>query len=392
MARGTRGSGAKPRSGAPYVNPNANTNKRGSAFNGGVQTSPNTINKIDPKQFDSRRDRNKTRLNQKRNTSTSKSQRASRGGVLRYPYQALTAHTDYLQVDIVEYKSVKQSSGSLISNPSSGNRRIQGSKVVGGTRPRGLATKALLNTGTILLPVPNSVQDGNSVDYGSSKLGSLQATAATGIRNLMDADFTKGAEAYKDTVTQSVAKAKNEFVAGVGGGDKAADILKKQLTTTAVGMLGGNITVDQLMARENGEVFNPNMELLFNGPTLRNFKFSYKMMPRSEQEAEQVRLIIRSFKSNMAVKTKAAAGQGGSFFLKTPNVFNLRYRTGNQDHPFLHKFKQCFLTDISVNYTGEASHMTYTDGTPVSMVMDLTFKELEPIYDVDYEEESAVGF
>ena len=334
----------------------------------------------------------KKRLNQKRNTPTSKSQRASRGGVLRYPYQALTAHTDYLQIDIVEYKSVKQSSGSLISNPSSGNRRIQGSKVVGSTRPRGLATKALLNTGTILLPVPNSVQDGNSVDYGSSKLGSLQATAATGIRNLMDADFTKGAEAYGDAVTQSVAKAKDEFVAGVGGGGKAADILKKQLTSTAVGMLGGNITVDQLMARENGEIFNPNMELLFNGPTLRNFKFSYKMMPRSEQEAEQVRLIIRSLKSNMAVKTKASSGQGGSFFLKTPNVFNLRYRTGNQDHPFLHKFKQCFLTDISVNYTGEASHMTYTDGTPVSMVMDLTFKELEPIYDVDYEDENAVGF
>ena len=334
----------------------------------------------------------KQRLNQKRTTPTSKSQRASRGGVLRYPYQALTAHTDYLQIDIVEYKSVKQSSGSLISNPSSGNRRIQGSKVVGSTRPRGLATKALLNTGTILLPVPNSVQDGNSVDYGSSKLGSLQATAATGIRNLMDADFTKGAEAYGKQVKESVAKAKDEFVAGVGGGEKAADILKKQLTSTAVGMLGGNITVDQLMARENGEIFNPNMELLFNGPTLRNFKFSYKMMPRSEQEAEQVRLIIRSLKSNMAVKTKASAGQGGSFFLKTPNVFNLRYRTGNQDHPFLHKFKQCFLTDISVNYTGEASHMTYTDGTPVSMVMDLTFKELEPIYDVDYEDENAVGF
>ena len=326
------------------------------------------------------------------NRTQNKPKRASVGGILRYPYEALTAHTDYLQIDIVEYKSVKQSSGSLVSNPASGGRRIQGSKVVGSTRPRGLATKALKNTGTILLPVPNSVQDGNSVDYGSSKLGSLQATAATGIRNLMDADFTKGAEAYGDQVKQSVAKAKNEFVAGVGGADTAADILKKQLTTQAVGMLGGNITIDQLMARENGEIFNPNMELLFNGPTLRNFKFSYKMMPRNEKEAEQVRLIIRSLKSNMAVKTKASSGQGGSFFLKTPNVFNLRYRTGNSDHPFLHKFKQCFLTDISVNYTGEASHMTYADGTPVSMVMDLTFKELEPIYDVDYDEDGGVGF
>ena len=265
----------------------------------------------------------------------SKSQRASRGGVLRYPYQALTAHTDYLQIDIVEYKSVKQSSGSLISNPASGNRRIQGSKVVGSTRPRGLATKALLNNGSILLPIPNSVQDGNSVDYGSSKLGNLQATAASGIRDVMDADFTKGGTQYVDDVTGAIKAAASNFNEGIGGGEKAADLLKKQLTTQAVGMLGGNITVDQLMARENGEIFNPNMELLFNGPTLRNFKFSYKMMPRSEQEAEQVRLIIRSFKSNMAVKTKASSGQGGSFFLKTPNVFNLRYRTGNQDHSFL---------------------------------------------------------
>ncbi len=229
-----------------------------------------------------------SKINQKRSffggRKSQRAQRGSRGGVLRYPYQALTAHTDYLQIDIVEYKSVKQSSGSLISNPASGNRRIQGSKVVGSTRPRGLATKALLNNGSILLPIPNSVQDGNSVDYGSSKLGNLQATAASGIRDAMDADFTKGGTKYVDDVTGAIKNAAQNFNEGVGGGEKAADLLKKQLTTQAVGMLGGNITVDQLMARENGEVFNPNMELLFNGPTLRNFKFSYKMMPRSEQK------------------------------------------------------------------------------------------------------------
>tara|TARA_Y100001972_G_scaffold73111_1_gene88850 strand:+ start:13618 stop:14766 length:1149 start_codon:yes stop_codon:yes gene_type:complete len=373
------------------------TNRRGRRVAIYGDSNPSVNTNVTPKPVETLTEGGDQPVLKNKNTNTNnrtqnKPKRASVGGILRYPYEALTAHTDYLQIDIVEYKSVKQSSGSLVSNPASGARRIQGSKVVGSTRPRGLATKALKNTGTILLPVPNSVQDGNSVDYGSSKLGSLQATAATGIRNLMDADFTKGADAYSEQVKQSVAKAKNEFVAGVGGADKAADILKKQLTTQAVGMLGGNITIDQLMARENGEIFNPNMELLFNGPTLRNFKFSYKMMPRNEKEAEQIRLIIRSLKSNMAVKTKASSGQGGSFFLKTPNVFNLRYRTGNSDHPFLHKFKQCFLTDISVNYTGEASHMTYADGTPVSMVMDLTFKELEPIYDVDYDEDGGVGF
>ena len=318
--------------------------------------------------------------------------RKKKGGVLRYPYQALTANTDYLQIDIVEYKSVKQSSGSLISNPSSGNRRLTSAAAVGGTRPRGLSRSALVNTGSILLPVPNSVQDGNSVDVGSSKMNSLQATAASGIRDVMDAPGGDPDKTYMDNMSAAVSGFTDDLKGGLGGGDKAADLLKKQLTTQAIGVFGGNVTVEQLMARENGEVFNPNMELLFNGPTLRGFKFSWKMMPRNQKEAEQCKLIILAFKQNMAPKTKASPGQGGSWFLKTPNVFELRYRTGNKDHPFLHKFKQCFLTDMAVNYTGEASHMTYADGTPVSMQMDLSFKELEPIYDVDYEDVEGVGY
>jgi len=39
---------------------------------------------------------------------------------------------------------------------------------------------------------------------------------------------------------------------------------------------------------------------------------------------------------------------------------------------------------MSVNYTGENVYATYADGTPVSMVMTLTFKELLPVYEEDY--------
>ena len=153
----------------------------------------------------------------------------------------------------------------------------------------------------------------------------------------------------------------------------------------AVSALGGNVTINQLLAREDGQIFNPNMELLFNGPTLRNFRFSFKMTPRSKNEAEQCKLIIRTFKMNMAPKVVS----GPNLFLNTPNVFELRYKTGFRNHPFLHKFKQCFLTDVSVNYTGEGVYATYEDREPISMIMDLTFKELEPIYDIDYFDENG---
>ena len=50
------------------------------------------------------------------------------------------------------------------------------------------------------------------------------------------------------------------------------------------------------------------MELLFSDVTIRNFRFQFKFTPRNEKEAEQVKLIIRAFKRNMAPQA-----QGGSW-------------------------------------------------------------------------------
>ena len=80
-------------------------------------------------------------------------------------------------------------------------------------------------------------------------------------------------------------------------------------------------------------------------------------------------------------------------FLSTPDVFELRYRQGATEHSFLNKFKQCFMESINVSYTADGTYATYDDGTPVSMQMDLSFKEIEPVYDVDYGDEIAgVGY
>ena len=170
----------------------------------------------------------------------------------------------------------------------------------------------------------------------------------------------------------------------------AADILTKELTASAVNIFDANVTANQLLARSNGEIINPNMEILFSDVTLRNFSFRYKILPRNKREAEQVRLIIRAFKRNMAPQAVGSDG-ASDFFLRSPNVFKLRYRSGNKDHPFLNRFKQCFLTDMQTKYTGEGVHSTYDDGTPVSMELTLSFKELQPIYDIDYDEFPGTG-
>ena len=320
-----------------------------------------------------------------------------RGGILRYPLEALTGTTDYLQIDIKEY----------IRQP--GNTKLIGAKgfgrnslnnTVGATRSGSLATKSVMNTGTIILQIPSDIKDGNSANYGESKMNTLTGAAAGAMTGVMKSGATSVKMALGQMGTEEgLQKVKQDIGGNLTAGDTDALIdaasmgLTAKATSAAMGIFGANVSPEQLLARQSGQIFNPNLELLFNGPTLRSFSFSFKMTPRSAQEARQCKLIIRSFKQNMAPKTGGDTIGGSAIFMKTPNLFELRYRKGNKNHPFLNQFKQCFLTNVSVNYTGEGVYATYDDATPISMQLDLSFKEIEPIYFDDYDKDSSgVGF
>ena len=301
--------------------------------------------------------------------------------VLRYPLKMFAEGTDYLQIDMLDYVPVAdpgdevggvQQYKSYTRKPGEGFRRNSNKQPLG----------------TILLPIPSNIQDGNSVNYTDDSMNTLVGAAMGGVEGLM----TGVGQALKNF---DLEEAGNTFLRNAKGTldasgltlENAQDLVTKYFSAQALNIFGANVTLDQLLARNSGQVFNPNMELLFNGPSLRNFNFSFKMTPRSADESEEIKTIIRFFKRGMAPKA-AATG----LFLKTPNVFELRYRQGNGEHKFLHRFKQCFLTNISVNYTGDGVYSTYNDGTPVSMVMTLMFKELAPIYDIDYDEQFTSEF
>jgi hypothetical protein len=87
----------------------------------------------------------------------------------------------------------------------------------------------------------------------------------------------------------------------------------------------------------------------------------------------------------MAPKTGSNTA-GAGLFIEAPNVFLLKYKTGSQKHQNLNKFKHCALIGMSVNYTGSGSYTTYADKTPVHMKLNLSFRELNPIYNEDYKQ------
>ena len=129
---------------------------------------------------------------------------------------------------------------------------------------------------------------------------------------------------------------------------------------------------------------NNNLELLFKGMNLRSFPYSITFSPRSFKESNVVKAIIRSLKQSMSPKAESFTDSAQGIFLSSPDVFQLEYRRDGKPHPFLNNFKLCALTGMNINYTNAGTYTSYNDGTPVNIRMDLTFKELNPIYAEDY--------
>jgi len=290
--------------------------------------------------------------------------------VYRYPNQEIYEDTDYLRIAIVNYTPV-------------------GDQLSGRRDERRKKTSAKERIATVLLPMPSNLVDNNAVSYTDDSLNALAAAIAGGSADIM----TEGAELNFSDLGEKLQKRITDT--GMGFGD-AKDLITRQLSSQAAAIFGGNVSLNQIQARTDGTIFNPNMELLFNGPTLRSFKFQFKMTPRNDDEMKQIKSIIRSFKKNMSPKTVITReNAAGTLYLKTPSIFELTYMQGGKKHNFLHNFKQCFLENMSVNYTGEGTYATYDDGTPISMIMDLQFKETEPVYDSDYDDgegKSGVGY
>ena len=107
---------------------------------------------------------------------------------------------------------------------------------------------------------------------------------------------------------------------------KLQTAIRNAIAGAAVNQLGGNVNAQNLVARTTGQVLNSNLELLFGGVNLRSFPFSITFTRRYEEEALEVKRIIRQFKMSMAAKAgkRFSGGSASGIFLSSPDVFSLR--------------------------------------------------------------------
>ena len=248
-------------------------------------------------------------------------------------------------------------------------------------------------TGSVTLPIVTGIQDENSVDWKGATLNPIQALAGAGALGVFET-VREGGQ-IDDAISQgaaAVGNVRNQLVNNKQVGSDIASAINVYLAQQAVGAQG-------LLSRTTGAILNPNLEMLFGGPQLRRFTFSFTLSPRDADEATQVRKIIRFFKQGMSVKTSAS-----NVFLKSPNVFDIEYKSFNTNgteitHPSINIIKTCALTSCNVQYTPNNTYMTYEDPfrTMQSYQLTMQFGELDPIYDDDYakldnDQEQVIGY
>jgi len=295
---------------------------------------------------------------------------------LIYPLD-LSAEQDCISFEVLKLKNVGagllQDNGEF-ADPANLTSGFGSVKLLEVNEKSSNAYQKVPGTPTVFLPIQSGITDINTVSWGSGTLNAVE-------RELVNLSFQAMQTDNMGQLASDSLKSAYKNLQGEGG-----DALRVYLAQLATGTQG-------LLPRVTGQVLNPNLELLFKGPELRPFQFQFQLSPREELEGTAVKSIIRFFKKFMAVRR----GEEGSFFLKAPYVFRIKYlrfatnqlgeTLGINLHPSIGLIKECALKSFSVDYTPLGSYATYDDEsrTMVSYKISMDFQEISTIYQEDYD-------
>lgn len=222
----------------------------------------------------------------------------------------------------------------------------------------------------LYLPMALIVND--QITYETGNLNQLGATALTalGQGNSLVGSLKAGLE-------QSIATTIDFFKGGL-----AEDAARLAVARASASKLVPSESFKNAISIAGQVTMNPNTRALFKSVPLRTFSFSFKFLPKSADEAEVVKNIIKFFRVHAYPET-IPEGAELSVGYKFPNMFEIKtLYDGKQVGT---KIKKCYLQSIQHTYnpTGMGFH---ADGQPVEVDLTLTFTEHVTINRKDIDE------
>jgi hypothetical protein len=209
--------------------------------------------------------------------------------------------------------------------------------------------------GNIYMYLPGAISIGYSFEYEDADLSAM--------------DILKGLRSLTETQTSAGGQAQAEIARKMGlAAVKVADDITE--------LVGGKEGLTKMTAGSQRQVQNPFVVHMFKGVGRRTFKFSFTMIPRSQEESKSIDSIVRMFR-RYAHPRRSEGGR----FLDFPAEFNITFLYRNQEIIRIPKIRKCALKGINLTYGENTFTATKPDTngmvSPTKIVMELEFSELE---------------
>ena len=305
---------------------------------------------------------------------------------------------NYNRMGLSGYNQSNQSTGSLKEHKGTRHYYVNLSKQERLNTPEG-------NFGApqgpeILLYMPPDVSTSFATDWGGKEVNNATAGGLSTSANIQAGDG--------GGVLDNVAS-------GITSLGALPQSTAARLTKQLAAMAGSTLQINDVLAGTTGTMLNPNVEVLFGGPKLRNVSFAFKMSARNAPEAEVIHNICTTFKKNLLPgfggSTKILdsfisgviadsgvtdkEGMGGTYgnFIEVPNLVMLRYMQGSKMHPYLSQYKSLALTNVDVNYTPDGVYSTFENGYPTAVELRIGLVETKLVYnqEIGVQEVDKVG-
>lgn len=228
----------------------------------------------------------------------------------------------------------------------------------------------------IYLPIPSNLIDSNQVQWSAEQLGltaGLLGEAWQGGTNLARS-FTE--DGMLAGVVEAGQSSLNMF-GNMGGGDDTTSHAARRIAAIGMPLFG------QVTDLGTGVAENPNMAVLFRGPTLKQHTFAWKLMPRSEQESDTIRRVIATMKRAQAPQR---LNKTTTAFLKYPSEAAIAFhhpgeQSSDWGNPkFLYPIRPCVIEDVIVNYAPHGAPAFMDDDNSSVAGIEIQLKLQETSY------------
>lgn len=241
------------------------------------------------------------------------------------------------------------------------------------TRGTPFEAGAIEDGGHIYLPIPEDFTQDFFVQYGEQDAGIFAAgLTATETGRTMLRNFSNYLEGVEGSSLSSIATGVDFRQAMTDAGQVSAYAGFGALNSVSP-VIGG------LVGKSMGAIANPHPSIFFQGVNLREYTFTWKLIPRSKTEADTIKAILKKIRKECLPK------KSGNY-LTYPSLVEPKIEKGTfgQDQ----FYKKSFVKSISINYNGEGTSAFFVDGNPVSIILSLGLQEAE-LYLEDAPESTA---